>query len=85
MVTGEARQSGYALEVRNDAKLNTYFDKCREEEEGVHFVPLTVQTFGGWHQMAVKELKNSLGSWLVMLDQMRMIQLNMVSRDWGSS
>ena len=49
-----AQEAGSALEHRFDTKMSNYFDRCREQ--GIHFLPLPVETLGGWHPHAAKAL-----------------------------
>ena len=45
-----------AIEMRKTAKCRTHFDNCRAQ--GIAFLPLVVETFGGWDSDAIKCLKN---------------------------
>ena len=42
-----AQETDSALENRYQSKMTNYFDRCRDQ--GVHFLPLPVETLGGWH------------------------------------
>ena len=44
-----------AIEVRKAAKNRLHFSKC--QEQGVHFQPLVVESFGGWDKDALIFLK----------------------------
>ena len=45
-----------AIEMRKTAKNRAHFDHCRAQ--GIAFIPLVVETFGGWDGDAVKYLKD---------------------------
>ena len=45
-----------AIEMRKATKNRAHFEHCRAE--GIVFVPLVVETFGGWDGDAVKHLKD---------------------------
>ena len=42
--------------MRKSAKNRAHFDNCRTQ--GIAFLPLVVETFGGWDSEAVKYLKD---------------------------
>ena len=41
---------GAAAEQAHTKKLNTYYERCRQE--GIEFLPMAVETWGGWHPKA---------------------------------
>ena len=45
-----------AIEMRKNAKNRAHYENCRVQ--GIAFVPLIVETFGGWDRDAVKHLKD---------------------------
>ena len=45
-----------AIEMRKASKNSQHFDHCRSQ--GIAFMPLVVETFGGWDGEAVKLLKD---------------------------
>jgi hypothetical protein len=47
--------AGYALGVARDRKMNLYAQDCRNND--ITFVPLPVETFGGWDDTAVDHLR----------------------------
>ena len=47
-------ESGSALEHRFRAKMSKYFDACKDQ--GIHFLPLPVETLGAWHPRAISAL-----------------------------
>ena len=53
-----AAEGGSALAHAYGRKMRQSWDPCHQE--GIEFVPLPVETFGGWHQVALKVL-NKLG------------------------
>jgi hypothetical protein len=53
-VRREAEQAGAAIEARKKSKLNQYFKQC--QAVGIEFVPLIVETLGGWDPEAVNHL-----------------------------
>ena len=50
-----AKTPGVAIEQRKSTKMRVHADACRQE--GIHFCPLVVETFGGWDEEAVDFLK----------------------------
>ena len=56
VVLRAAEFSGAAIEMRKAAKNRAHFDNCRSQ--GIVFIPLVVETFGGWDTDAVKCLKD---------------------------
>ena len=47
-----------AVQHAHEAKGRKYGDRC--SQEGLNFVPLAVDTFGGWHKAAL-EILSKLG------------------------
>jgi hypothetical protein len=54
-VSREAANAGATLVAAKQRKLDRYLDRCRSV--GIDFVPLAVETFGGWDANAVDSLK----------------------------
>lgn len=48
-------ETGYALQFAFERKINGASEDCRRE--GIDFVPLAVESFGGWHQVATREVE----------------------------
>ena len=46
---------GHALQFAFERKINGAAEDCRRE--GIDFVPLAVESFGGWHQVATREVE----------------------------
>ena len=46
---------GHTLEVAFRDKCRDYLEAC--EREGISFIPLPVETLGGWHKKAVEQLR----------------------------
>ena len=46
---------GYTLEEAFNNKCRDYLEAC--EREGLSFIPLPVETLGGWHKSAVDQLR----------------------------
>ena len=46
---------GHTLEVAFNEKCRDYMEAC--EREGISFIPLPVETLGGWHKKAVEQLR----------------------------
>ena len=46
---------GYTLVVAFNDKCRDYLQAC--EREGLAFIPLPVETLGGWHKKAVDQLR----------------------------
>ena len=55
---GAASTSGYALEVAEERKMAAHAEDCRAA--GVHFIPLVLESVGGWGWDLIKTVK-SLG------------------------
>ena len=51
-VVGCATDGAFAVEHAHDAKLRKYAARC--EANGLAFIPLAVDTFGGWHPQALE-------------------------------
>ena len=62
-VTREAVEPGYALSFAHERKLRGAEEDCRRQ--GIAFVPLVVETLGGWHPIAEAQIKK-LGSALAL-------------------
>ena len=54
-VTGAATTPGFALSYAHARKMRGAEEDCRRQ--GIAFLPLAVESFGGWHQGAVREVK----------------------------
>ena len=50
MVTKVAANGGFAVEAAHSKKVKKYRERC--EREGLVFLPLAVDTLGGWHKEA---------------------------------
>ena len=50
-----ATEPGYALALRHRQKWAKYGEACLAE--GIRFVPVIVESLGGWHEEAVRILK----------------------------
>ena len=50
-----AREPGYALEMRWNQKWNKYGEACNAE--GISFIPMVVETLGGWEEGASQVIK----------------------------
>ena len=48
-------ETGYALQFAFERKINGASEDCRRE--GIDFVPLAVESFGGWHQVSTREVE----------------------------
>ena len=55
MVHQAARTPGYALIKSYDRKVAKHGEMC--QQAGVVFIPLPLETLGGWHESTVKEVK----------------------------
>ena len=55
MVAGSAVTDGYALTKAFDRKIARVGEACRQQ--GLAFIPIAADTLGGWHQMAIKQIK----------------------------
>ena len=54
-LAGAAASPGYALQVAEDRKMAAHFEACRAV--GVDFVPVTVESLGGWSEEAIANIK----------------------------
>ena len=55
VIDQEAANPGYALRLAWDKKMRSAFDACNAQR--IAFIPLPVETFGGWHVEADKQIK----------------------------
>ena len=53
-VHGAAENKGYALSICEERKMATHAASCREV--GVSFIPLAVESLGGWSDLAAKTI-----------------------------
>ena len=56
---GAANQPGYALNLAYDRKMAGAHEHCRQQ--GIAFIPVAAESLGGWHRIAVEQIKK-LGS-----------------------
>ena len=54
-LAGAAASPGYALQVAEDRKMAAHFEACRAM--GVDFVPVAVESLGGWSEEAIANIK----------------------------
>ena len=54
-VAGAATSPGHALEVAVSRKNRGALEDCRRQ--GIKFIPLAVESLGGWHELAVAEIR----------------------------
>ena len=54
VVDREAQESGYALQYAWDRKMSKAYDACNAQR--ISFIPLPVETFGGWHPVASRHI-----------------------------
>ena len=59
LVQGAATTPGHALTVAHNRKLDKSWEACNLQ--GISFLPVAVESLGGWHKCAITEVKN-LGS-----------------------
>ena len=59
LVAGAATTPGHALSRRYNEKMSKHGEGCRLA--GIVFIPLPVETLGGWHEQTVAQVKR-LGS-----------------------
>ena len=52
---GAANTAGHALDYAHGRKANGAEEECRRQ--GIAFLPLVAETFGGWHTGAQREVK----------------------------
>ena len=55
VVDQEASTPGYALRLAWDRKMRSAYDACSAQR--IAFIPLPVETFGGWHSEAEKQIE----------------------------
>ena len=55
-MSGASVTAGHALSVAENRKLVAHASTCRSI--GISFIPLAVETFGGWSQLAVDTIKS---------------------------
>ena len=61
LLVKSAEVPGHALTHAFDRKMRQNFEECRKE--GVHFMPLPIETFGGFHEQSVSII-NKIGTQL---------------------
>ena len=54
-LAGAAASPGHALEVAVNRKNRGALEDCRRQ--GIKFIPLAVESLGGWHELAVAEIR----------------------------
>ena len=54
-VAGAAASPGHALEVAVQRKNRGALEDCRRQ--GIKFIPLAMESLGGWHELAVGEIR----------------------------
>ena len=54
VIDREVQQPGYALQYAWDRKMRSAFDSCNAQQ--ISFIPLPVETFGGWHPEAIRQI-----------------------------
>jgi hypothetical protein len=54
-VVGAAAEAGHALTVAYNRKVQKVGEACRRE--GIAFIPLAAEALGGWHEVAVREVR----------------------------
>ena len=54
LVDWVAMDGGHAVALRHAAKVRKYETRCNSQV--MEFVPLAVDTFGGWHKVALQTL-----------------------------
>ena len=52
---GAAYTAGHALDFAYGRKVNGAEEECRRQ--GIAFLPLVAESFGGWHSCAQREVK----------------------------
>ena len=52
---GAANTAGHALDFAYSRKINGAEEECRRQ--GIAFLPLVAESFGGWHSCAQREVK----------------------------
>ena len=58
MVAGCAEDGAHAVQVAVDRKLRFYAARC--EAEGLAYMPVAIDTFGGWHSLALETITRVL-------------------------
>ena len=53
--SGAAARPGHALEVAVERKNRGALEDCRRQ--GIKFIQLAMESLGGWHEVAVGEIK----------------------------
>ena len=53
-----AEEPGHALSYAHQRKMRQSHDDCNRE--GISFIPLPVETLGGWHSQAVEHITRQL-------------------------
>ena len=59
LVNQAATTPGHALSTRHREKMSKHGEACRSA--GMEFIPMAVETMGGWHEQTVGQVKK-LGS-----------------------
>ena len=54
LVKKASEEVGSAADKRHKEKLSRYFENCAQE--GIQFLPVVIETLGGWHPEAVNVL-----------------------------
>ena len=54
---GAAANPGHAADVAYKRKMQGAAEDCRAQ--GIVFLPLAAETFGGWHEVAVLQVKKT--------------------------
>ena len=52
---GAAAKPGHAADVAYERKMTSAADECRAQD--IVFLPMAVETFGGWHEVAEEQVK----------------------------
>ena len=60
-VAGAASVSGYALSVARERKVAAHSEAC--QSAGVSFVPMVVETLGGWDEEALPSVACRVNAW----------------------
>ena len=77
-------EGGSAVEHAHNMKLRKYEERCNAE--AITFLPLAVDTFGGWHKVGLATI-TKLGrqlAWPGTLVRMRTRWCVTFARGWGS-
>ena len=59
-VSGAAAEAGHALTIAYNRKVRAVGEAC--QREGISFIPLAAESLGGWHKVAVQEVKKLAGA-----------------------